>query len=88
MMSGAKMVVVAYVEHGLDWNTGEESNSVVREGERDHSAVLSFGFNGELMGYRRCGRDGVMMWWWWWLEWCAGCVDRGGWWLECGLRCR
>ena len=27
---------------------------------------------------RRRGHDGVMMWWWW-LEWCAGCVDRGGW---------
>ena len=46
--------------------------------------MLSFDFKGELMGYQRRGHDGVMMWWWW-LEWCVGCVDRGGWSVGLGV---
>ena len=76
-MSGAKMVVVAWIENGLDRNAGEESSSVVRERETIVRCLALISFSGELMGYWRCGRDGVMMWSWW-LEWCAGCVDRSG----------
>ena len=31
MISGAEMVVVDWVEHGLDWKAKEEIKSVVRE---------------------------------------------------------